>query len=73
MIMLKPGDCVLRLCVEKGSKQEFIVDIASCRDHSLGAKEVEVKKFGSPKSIGVITMVVGALGSWSKKIGEHME
>ena len=72
------------LVVEKESKKALIIDIASPGDCNVGEKESEkvvkyqdlkreIMKLWSLKSVEVIPVVVGALGSVSKKIGQYLE
>ena len=72
------------LVVEKKSKKALIIDIASSIDHNAGEKENEkvdkyqdlkrvIMKLWNLKGVDVIPVVVGALGSVSKKIGQYLE
>ena len=70
--------------MEKESKKALIIGIASPGDCNVGEKESEkiekyqdlkreIMKLWSLKSVEVIPVVVGALGSVSKKIGQYLE
>ena len=72
------------LVVEKSSRKALIIDIASSGDQKVGEKENEkiekyqdlkreIMKLWNLRRVEVIPVVVGALGSVSKKIGQYLE
>ena len=72
------------IVMEKDSKKALIIDTASSGDHNVVEKESEkvekyqdltreIKKLWNLRSVDVIPVVVGALGSMSRRIGQCLE
>ena len=72
------------IVMEKDSKKALIIDIASSGDHNVIEKESEkvekyqdlkreIKKLWNLRSFDVIPVVVGALGSVSRRIAQGLE
>jgi len=72
------------LTVEKSSKKTLIICIASSGDRDIGEKENEklekhqdlkreIMKLWNLRRVEAVPVVVGALGSVSKKIGQYLE
>ena len=70
--------------MEKDSKKALIIDIASSGGYNVVEKESEkvenyqdlkreIKKLWNLRSVDVIPVVVGALGSVSRRIGQCLE